>query len=42
MYVNKTGAEILIHVGIDTVKLNGKGFKENGVRNGMKLHEEMF
>lgn len=35
--VTKTGAEILIHVGIDTVKLNGKGFKKM-VSDGMKVH----
>ena len=36
--VTKAGAEILIHVGIDTVKLNGKGFKKM-VSDGMKVHE---
>ena len=36
--LTKTGAEILIHVGIDTVKLNGKGFKKM-VSDGMKVHE---
>ena len=35
--LTKTGAEILIHVGIDTVKLNGKGFKKM-VSDGMKVH----
>lgn len=35
--VTKTGAEILIHVGIDTVKLSGKGFKKM-VSDGMKVH----
>ena len=35
--VTKAGAEILIHVGIDTVKLNGKGFKKM-VSDGMKVH----
>ena len=35
--VTKTGAEILIHVGIDTVKLSGKGFKKM-VSDGMKIH----
>lgn len=35
--VTKTGAEILIHVGIDTVKLNGRGFRKM-VSDGMKVH----
>lgn len=35
--VTKTGAEILIHVGIDTVKLNGSGFRKM-VSDGMKVH----
>lgn len=35
--VTKAGAEILIHVGIDTVKLNGRGFRKM-VSDGMKVH----
>jgi len=30
------GLEILIHIGIDTVKMNGKGFKAH-VQNGQSL-----
>lgn len=33
----KTGAELLIHVGIDTVKMDGKGFTKR-VSDGQKIH----
>ncbi|UWV83242.1 PTS sugar transporter subunit IIA [Mycoplasmopsis cynos] len=32
----KDGAELLVHIGIDTVKLNGEGFK-NFVEKGSKV-----
>lgn len=42
--LTKNGAEILIHIGIDTVKMNGRGFKAcvksgDSVKKGQKLIE---
>jgi len=36
--VSDKGCEILLHIGIDTVKLNGKFFKAH-VSNGQKIHK---
>lgn len=35
-FITKSGISLLIHIGIDTVKLNGEGF-ETRVRNGQKV-----
>lgn len=34
---SEDGVEILIHIGVDTVAMNGKGFKSH-VRNDQKVH----
>ena len=36
--ISSTGCEIIIHIGIDTVKLNGKFF-ETHVSNGQEVHK---
>lgn len=42
--ISKTGVELLIHIGIDTVKMNGEGFKAfvksgDAIKKGQKLIE---
>ncbi len=39
--VSEEGTEILIHVGLDTVKMNGEGFTGH-VKAGDKVKKEIF